>query len=309
MKTHRNFFSLVGSVSLLLLVSGAWAQDIWSESNGLIHSAVKDSSTMNSTTTAFGVRLDHDTDDADVFLNNVNIVGGSSWNPLLNMQSSSYYYGFTNGVFGQAQYDLGTAITEDVSWDFSQLAFRNGEVDSSVDTGFYDFTLEVVGGTSSSSTEILASFDFQIEVVDTITASLTSSMSPNSIGWGEDSTASVTMANTGTRELITKTWYVAGFGLNGPYTANQLEFRSFEGNWFGQVIEVDESRTDLHSKWRANPGNVAGTYFGDIGVYGGIYAGDEHSWRPNASLQVVPEPASLTAMGLGLAALLRRRRK
>lgn len=302
----------VGSALWALSALPAIAQDSFVLSNGNLRSGVLDSTTMEWTGSNYGVLVTHDSADPDLFINSVTITGGTIWNPLIDFGVNLSYLGFTNGGFLQGNYTLGTAIGDDVSWTFDALAQRTGTINSDVAPGTYDFSVQMVGGHSSSATDILATFGLEIEVVSSITASVTASTSPGSVGWGESTDVSATMTNLGARNIVTSTWYVAGFGLGGPGASSddQLILDSFQGNWFDQNIAGGASRTDLHSRWTSAVTNTPGTYSGNIGVIGGLYSGDVHAWRanPDVTVQVVPEPVSMIGLAAGVSMLARRRR-
>ncbi len=305
---NRNLQIAFGLALITLSTNSALAADVFSTSNGDTHSAVKDSSTMGYTSTNYGVRLEHAAADPNLFINSVTITGGAGWDPNIDLSVSTAYIGNTNGTFEQNTYTLGTAISADVNWDFDVMANRSGTIASSVATGFYDFTVDIKGGASNSANGLLASFGFHMEVVNTITAQASTTMSPPSVGYEQTSHANVTFQNTGSRVFKTTTWYISAFSLNGANT-DYLTFEDFEGNWFDQVLAPGASITGQHSKWKATSANAIGNYQGDIGIYGGLYKGDNHSWRASGTnLQVVPEPASMTILAAGLAFIARRRK-
>ena len=291
----------------------ALAQDAFELANGNTRTGVLDSTGMRYTGSNYGVLVSHDSGDPDLFINAVTVTGGTTWDADIDMSTNLSYLGFTNGSFLQGSYTLGTAISNDISWNFDSLAQRGGEIASTVAPGIYDFDVQMVGGSSVNATDVLATFSMQIEVVDTITASATASTDPAAIGWGESTTASVTFNNLGTRNIVTTTWYVSGFGLNGPGAASGdlLTLDSFQGDWFNKTIAGGQSRTDQHSRWTSVAPNTPGTYSGDIGIIGGFYNGDVHQWRAtdDVTVQVVPEPISMIGLCTGLGLILRRRRK
>ncbi len=307
-----NVWRAGSGLALLLVTSLSFGQD-FSYSQGDIRSAVHDDSGMSYTSSMFGVYLNYSPDNPgdSFYINEVNWAGDTGWDSLIDLQTNLSYWGFTNGVFGGNEYVLGTEISDEISWDFEGLVRRNGVIDANVAEGIYDFTVDILGGSSSTSTDLLGSFDFQIEVVDTIAAHLTASTSVTQVGYNTPFDVSTTLTNDGNRDFLTKTWYISGFGLGGSSSSEYLQFLDFEGDWFNKTIAVGSSRTDLHSSWQAANGTTPGTYIGNVGVYGGLHAGDYHSWRatPDVQIQVVPEPATMLGLAAGLGTLLRRRKK
>lgn len=278
------------------LSGSALATDSVFLASGDIRSAVKSMTGMSFSSSGYSVGLQHSSSDPDLYINNVLYIGGSGWNPNIDLQVNTDFYGTTNGNWGQNTYTLGTPIQDDVDWYFGGLIQRSGEINPAVPPGMYHFNIIVFGGNSSSSLNVLANLPAILEVVPSLPAVTTASTSPSSIGIFEKTDASVTFQNIGTRSLLTTTWYVSGFGLGQPYAPqdDQLILTDFLGNWFSQTIAPGASRTDFHSRWAAASTNTPGTYFGNIGIIGGLYEGDWHSWRatPDVSVQVKATRAS-----------------
>lgn len=308
---HYQFLSL-GVVLLAGLPGLAGAQNLFSLSNGNTRSGVLDSSTMEWTESKFGVRYQRESADESLFINQIDIVGGVSFNAALNLVTDLNFGGWVGGSYTQNSYTLGTELTGDMDINFDGMVRRDGVVDSSVEVGFYNFTALIKGGSSSSALDTIGSIDFNLEVVPTITASLTGGASPGTIGWGETTHIDGTFTNTGSRAIRTNTWYVSAFAKDADYSDpdNFLELVDFEGNWFNQVLLPGQSRSDGHSAWKSKPVNDPGEYIGRNGVIGGLYEGDSHGWRMTGDrVNVVPEPTSLIALAPGLLLIARRRKK
>lgn len=307
---HIQLFSL-GVVLLSGLPSLAGAQNLFSLSNGNTRSGVLDSSTMEWTESKFGVRFMRGASDESLYINQIDIVGGVNFDSNLNLFTSLDFGGQVGGSYTQGTYTLGTELTGEMDINFDGLVRRNGVVSSDVATGMYDFTALIKGGSSSSALDTIGSIDFHLEVVPTITASLTGAVSPGTIGWGETTHVTAEFLNTGSRAIRTNTWYVSAFAKDENYSDpdNFLEFVDFEGNWFNQVLLPGQSRNDGHSAWKSKPVNDPGEYIGRNGVIGGLYEGDSHGWRMTGDrVNVVPEPTSLIALAPGLLLMARRRK-
>ncbi len=309
---NRNLKLSSGLALLAVLSTGASAYS-WNLLNGDTRSGVLDSTGMDGTESKFGLRFDRAASDNAFYLNGINILPGSNYDAGLNL-FTDLDYGVDNvGIgFSQGTYAFGTAMTGEASYFFDGLARRNGVVDGSVATGIYDFDVQVIGGETSTATDVVATFDFTLEVVNSITAMASGSMSNGVIGPGDSSTLSATLTNMGSRDMVTTTWWVSAFAKDGNYSNsdNFLQFDSFEGDWFNQTIGANGgTRTDLHSKWSRTSTNMNGQYLGSNGIFGGLYNGDTHSWRISGdTVEVVPEPASMLALSAGVALLLRRKK-
>jgi len=71
------------------------------------------------------------------------------------------------------------------------------------------------------------------------------------------------------------------------------------------------SRSGAHSFYTATNANAGQSYVSYAGLVAGIFEGDFHfvNEESRPTLAVVPEPATLTVLGLGLIAGLRKRRR
>lgn len=266
-----------------------------------IHSAVKDDSNMSFTGSNYQLDLFKAATDPDFYVNNVALTTGAGWDPDLDINSTFEF----RGIFGNGG-AFGTLLTGEF-FDVFNLAFRSGTVASTVAEGVYDFTLEVQGGATDSSFDTLASFDLQLEVVNSINVVASGAVSDPEIFRGESSTASMTVTNNGTRDFVSKTWYYSGDSF---YNGTESLTGVFVGNWFDQYVSGGNSRTDNHTIWTASPTQAYDTYVGNYGVIGGLHLGDDHGFRAGSPTitVAVPEPGTLIVLGLGAVAALRRRR-
>lgn len=269
-----------------------------------IKSAVKDTSNMASSQSTYELNVFKDAADPDFYVNDITLTTGPGWDPDLDIYAASNF----GGIFGTGG-DFGTRLTG-TFFDIFQIGFRYGEVASSVANGIYNFTMQVLGGGSDTSMDILSSHDLQIEVVDGIALGVDGSVTHPEIVQGGTSTARMSVRNTGSRDFITTTWYYAGGGFETSGGGSRL-IGNFVGNWFDQTITPGNFRTDDHTTWTAAPDQPVGLYEGNFGVYGGYHMGDQHSFRASATSinVVVPEPGTLIVLGLGAVAALRRRNR
>lgn len=265
--------------------------------NGSVHSAVIDTSNVTWSSTNYAVYFGRTASEDPLYINQVSFIPGENWDSDIEMNLYYGYYGYTDGVFGQAEYQLGEPLTGDLDWTFGSLATRYSGFLGPVDEGIHDFQLGIYGGDSSTANDTLAVFDLQLHVIQGFNVQVTASFSNPLLQVLDQTDASVTVTNNGTEPFVTSTWYVGGFGLGSPYTgqSNQLTFVDFLGDWFNKTILAGESRTDLHSRWEYKPSNEPGLYYSDIGIIGGLYDGDSHHWQAEqGTLQVGPAKVSGT---------------
>ena len=292
-------------VLAIACAGGAFAQ--FSQNNGDTHTEMRDKSNVFIDSTNWGVSLQTSASDAPLFINNMTITPGVGYDNNIAMQTQVGGFDYNGSTKGH--YNFGDAITGDNSWNFAG-AFHNGAIDASVADGVYDFSLGIIGGANNSATDMLASYNLHVDVIQKIDITTTFTANPNTIlegGTGTELSMTVTNNMTG-KNFITSSWYVSGFG-DGQ--GNYLSFDNFTGNWFGQVISPGGSHTDTHSTWHADLNTPIGTYTGDNGVIGGAHDGDFYFMNTDRQAVVtvlVPEPASFAVLGVGALALIRRRR-
>ena len=288
--------------------------------DGNARSAFRDTSNLFfGGNTEYRVNLNTASGDPDLYINQINLTPGPSWDSNLTLYTPStdpnpgavntFRYNATNGTSGV--YNLGTAISGNTHWNFAS-AFRFGDVDPNVADGIYNTTLDIVGGADSSAMDTLASFDLTLQVIQKLDVDVTMTADPDTIGQGQGTTISMTVKNNITgADFISTSWYYSAFAnANG----DNLVPGNFVGNWFDQHIAPGDSRTDLHTNWKAAANQNGGDYFGNLGVIGGLYSGDFYlvNNNPQVKVSVIPAPSSALSlmMGVGLLApvIIRRNR-
>ena len=154
--------NILRSTTFLLAIAAACAafSQTFTQTNGDTHSQVRDKSNVL-IDDSWNVNLQTSAGDPDLYINNMVITGGIGYNPLINMQTQVGGFDF-NGS-GPNHYTFGTAISGDNSWDLAG-AFHNGEIDSAVVDGVYDFNLDFIGGGDNLATNVLASFGLHVDV-------------------------------------------------------------------------------------------------------------------------------------------------
>jgi hypothetical protein len=271
-----------------------------------ILSGVQDTSNLDSAGTRYRGSLDADGTDGDLYINSVQFVPGAGYDPNIGLQLEAA----TALSHDDVTYTYGTPISGETHWTLDRIIDHYGAIDSSVAPGIYNFSAVFTGGSSSTATDTLATWNLQMEVFPKIDITLGGSSTPAVIGYGDTTTVQVTLTNNmADRSFITTTWY---FGNNGMEQGPVGMQGNFVGNWFDQEILPGTSRTDDHTTWTAAPGSLPpGTYLGNLGIYGGLYNGDENSiaaLSPQPTVELIPEPASLSLIGAALALTARRRR-
>jgi hypothetical protein len=269
--------------------------------NYLLKSALKDDSNLDFQVTNYSVLFSQDASDPDLYINSFNMNFGAGWDPLINLNLGTTFTGYT----------LGSQITGATTFNLENVVNRTGTLNNAIAEGIYDFSLDILGGATNSSSGILTTINYQLEVYNRIDFTISANATPNIIGQGGTSDMKVTLKNDmASRNLLTTTWYTGGNG--GPFTdglGNNLG-ANFTGNWFSKTIVPGDSRTDDHTQWFATATQVLGTYSGGFGIVAGINPGDEFFIKaPVTTIQVVPEPVSVCALGLGALALLRKRKQ
>lgn len=263
---------------------------------------------MAYTQTNFSFVYLHDAADPERFINGIRMVPGAGWHPDLDLSLPvDQLYG------GNGNYVFGTPIAGDYANNFP-IAWRGGAVAASVTPGLYTFGLEILGGGDASANEVLATLDLTLEVVNRLEAAGTGTMAPSAISSGQTATAWMTVTNTGNRTLYSNARY-QGFvppgATDAVYGKLDVEFNHDDPFYFGEEIEAGGALTKAHSFVTARPTTPEGRYSLYAGWVGGNHVGDWHylPMDPAPQVEVVPEPASLLALGLGLVGLASNRRR
>lgn len=306
-----------GTAAVALLLAAAAAHAAPSFSTGTpIQSAVIDTSNLGGAATRFRVDLVHESADPDLYINSVNFLPGTGYDPNIGLElgldaadpgNHPEGYQYNGGQY----YVLGTAITGDSFFHFEEPVRHFGAVDPSVAPGIYNFNLTFRGGDSASADELLADLALQVEVIQKLDVDAVGFTNPDPIHAGQTTTVSLTLTNhMADRDFVSTTWYYGNNGMEMP-DGSHLENGNFVGDWFDKHVAPGQSRTDDHTTWDATAATPLGTYTGDMGVSGGLYNGDDFSIpiSPTVAVVAVPEPATVSLVALSPAVLLVRRRR
>ncbi|MCS6776899.1 MAG: hypothetical protein RMJ43_09900 [Chloroherpetonaceae bacterium] len=276
---------------------------------GNIKSAFRDTSNLLISWSLYRVTLETSTGAGNLHLNAITLET-VDWHPDLDLFTPTTgfrYDDYLNGTSGD--YTLGDAIAPGSRWEFN-AAFRYGSVAPDVADGVYSANLNLYGGDSAEANDLLASFNIALHVAQKLDVTADMTVAPGEILPGQTAQVTMTVTNNMTENFVSTTWYASSM-VNEQ--GNSLRLVQFDGNWFGQFIAPGDSRTDLHSTWRASDTQALGIYEGTHGVVGGLYSGDFHFISGNpVRIAVVPGPGALLVMGAGLLcgvpAVLRGRR-
>ncbi|ARU41069.1 hypothetical protein CCB80_07910 [Armatimonadetes bacterium Uphvl-Ar1] len=279
----------------LALVAVATAQTY--TENASILSALKDTSNMRIYSPEFAFTLDKQAADPDFFINNAVFNPGSGWDNNINLFQYS-----AGGNLGS--YILGTQITGAVS-EYMRLSIAP-TIDASVANGVYSFSYDIIGGATNLATDVLATLDYEVEIFDSFALSISlSTTGPVSAGQGAVTTAVLTN-NTGRDAFAFTPW----LGLEaGGATASMPSV--FAGDFFTGSMTAGQIANTSHSTHTPDNSTPLGTYQVFAGYTGGYHSGDFLFVNPvnTTSFEVVPEPATMTILGLGALIGMRKKRK
>jgi len=271
-------------------------------------SALHDTSNLYGSQSTYNAHGFHSGGDGDLYINDMQIVGGAGWDANIGMSASSVFRSWDSTANNWVNHNLGDVITGDTDLDFGGIAQRSGAVDPAVSLGMYDFSVQILGGSTANSMDLVDQLNLHIEVAERLDFTTHATFSPDPLAQGGAGTVSVNLQNDmANRNLKTTTWWISGFGDGATH---YLGFSGFAGDWFNYDLAPGGSVTDLHSNWNAASDQALGTYTSNTGVIGGLYQGDWHWMAANTSVRVVatPEPATFAVLGLGVLALRRRRK-
>jgi hypothetical protein len=294
---------LIVLLPILAISAGAFAQ-LSADIPDKIRTGIQDYSNLNIFSgTSYNGTISHSGSDPATYLNSMSISTGAGWDDRIALSVPTGTVDTNEGA-----YTLGTAIEGDKYW-YAYNLVTAGQIDGGVLPGVYDFSLNLFGGVEASSNDLLSSVSLQLEVFNRLDVVASAVANPDTIGIGQQTTVSMTVTNQmQNRDFRTTTWFTAG-GTGDP-GFGALQFDGFYGNWFDQVIAPGASHTDEHTKWTATGSTPTGAYQSWLGVVGGLHPSDWFWIRAsNATVNVVPEPATMTILLGGLALVARRRRK
>jgi len=239
---------------------------------------------------------------ADFYINGFNVVGGGSWDPNLSVNFNGGY--FDNNSFTYGTYSLGTQVTGTQDWYFGGFfggMFTLGFADT-VGLGTYTTTIELLGGATESSMDVLTSFDETVEVVDFGLA--LSSPDTNVILPPLGSTnIRHHVVNSSNHDFLVGSRYY-GWSMPGR---DQFDIDFSDG--YPAKIDAGADVLLTHLDITAHADFTTPFTFAS-GFIGGWYA-DDAVWLKVSDHTLTPVPEPMTVIGLAgaLAALASRRRR
>jgi MYXO-CTERM domain-containing protein len=260
-------------------------------------SAFRDVSNLRITSSDFRIQLNREASESDLYVNNVTYAYDSGWDFGINLSEE--------GLNG---YTLGTPLTGDLNTVY-RLASRYGEVNESVALGMYSFSVNIFGGADASANDLIGQYNYSLLVADRFNLQITSAFDKPMVAPGETSFLSLSATNT----TSDQTYFTSSFwlGLESDGAAANVPYSfAYVSNFYSGSFAPGQSLSGAHSNYTPTNANAGNSYPSYAGLIGGIYSGDYH-WinaGDKPALTVVPEPATLTVLGLGLLAGLRRRR-
>lgn len=239
---------------------------------------------------------------SDFYLNGFNVVGGASWNDDISLVFDGSYWDFLNSTYGT--YNLGDLISGTQSWFFGGFfgGMLNINLNAPVPLGTYTTTIELLGGSTASSMDVLSSFEETIDVVDF--GLQLSSPDTNIVLAPLGSTViRHRLQNTSNTAFEIGSRYY-GWSMDG---SDQFDF-SFTAS-YPAVMDPGSDQTVEHMNVTAHA-DFTTPFTLSSGIIGGWYSDDavwlqagEHTLTP------VPEPSAIIGLGAAIAALAARRRR
>jgi hypothetical protein len=242
------------------------------------------------------------TSETDFFINGFNVVGGSSWDGNLAISFNGSYYDFGSQTSGF--YNLGDPITGTVDWYFGGFfggMFGLGFNDT-VPLGTYTTEIEIFGGATSTSEDVLFSFEETIEVVE-YGLNLSSPDTNVFLAPLGSTVIRHRLINNGSKAFLMGSRYY-GWSEVGR---DQFDIQ-FSNNYPGSIGNGEDLLVN-HLDVTALASFTTPWNF-QSGIIGGHYS-DDATWFEVSghTLTPVPEPATMIALGGAVLALASGRRR
>ena len=281
------------TVSALALLSvGAYAQS-WSPGESMF-------SLLNNGGTASPDLFFNNNSSDEIFINSFSVNPGSSGAGLFDVTQGN--------IFGSAgQFNFGESVQPgDDLFAGGSDGFFNVSILSPLTTGIYNLDIDILGGTSASSSDVLYTLSMSIETVDSFGISYTAPNPVRNLGPGENTTLTLDTVNSSNRDFFFTSQY---FSWSAP-ERDAFNISFIPGP---SMIAAGDSISADHLLASPVAGFEGQSFTFRMGYAGGYYSDDYNFLQgsnPVTLNSVVPEPASMIGLSLALSGLvLRRRRK
>lgn len=291
MKTSRFIATTLG----LALATLSMAQS-YSAASGTA-SGLKDTSNLRIYNQNFRMYFQKADTDPDVYINDAVFQPGSNWDNTITLNEYA-----PTGFLGS--YQLGTVLTGNV---FQEMFLAGVPIiDSSVLDGIYDLSFDIRGGSTNLADDLLATVNFELDVRQSWAPVLTLSIDQPIIEFGQTANVSYHLENTSSDTIqIQGAW----LGGEADGALANLDW-GFSPGAFSGSLDSGGVIDSTHSFFTPKPTTPNGIYPVYAGVVGGYHNGDQLfvNSANTPGIEVVPEPATLTILGLAGIAALRRKR-
>lgn len=279
---------------------------------GLTFTGINDYSTE--LTTNPGGKIDVDTGvlTSDLYINSLSFASG-------NLSTSGFSFDTFNTSFkkydgsgtfvSEANYAWGSKLDAGYSYNASGVfAGLFGFFGTASTPGIYTGTIDVLGGSSDTSSDLLGSVNVTVEVVNSFGLTVTYPQSSFLVNPGQTKTLQHRLQNTGSRDLLVASRYYSG-PVGGGGTPAQGFNVDFDYSFYPSSLAAGSDQTVGHMIFTGvDPSGPV--WVASSGIFVGYNSDDLNSISGgDFSVQAVPEPATMTALALGGALLARRRRR
>jgi hypothetical protein len=205
---------------------------------------------------------------------------------------------------GGFHYDWGTELASGFAYRATSI-FDGlfGFYGTASGPGVYTGTVDIFGGSTDTSSDLLGTANVSIEVVNGFGITVSYPQSSFTVNPGETQTLQHTLQNNSNRAANVQTRYYSNSTAPQGFTVD------FVYNGYPNSLGANSSQTAGHMVFTGvDPSGPVWT--ANSGVFVGYYADDLNSISGgDFTVQSVPEPATLAVLGFGGALIARRRRK
>lgn len=239
---------------------------------------------------------------SDVYLNSFSVVDTGGWNTGIDVGFNGSY--FDNNSFTYGSYTMGSLIGAGQNWQFGGIfgGMLGLNLNTTVAEGTYTAEIQLRGGATDTSDDLLLSFLETVEVVN-YNLDLSSPDTYIELAPGGSTTIRHHLVNNSANAFLVNSrsysWSTVG--------RDQFDIQ-FSSGYPSQILP-SEDLTVSHLDITALP-TFTDSWSFTSEIIGGWYQDDANFIQISThTLAPVPEPATLAVLGLGAAALIRRRRK